>query len=121
MMRPADLSRLATELGGLPILGCLAGSPAERAGIRYGDIVLSINGEQTASWADFFAARRRTTGQITVRVFRLGTEFEVSMELPETSKTPREVLEELQSRDLLPHAEDEELAFSGSRTAIRSS
>jgi S1-C subfamily serine protease len=102
MLSPSDLSRLATALGGLPILGCLEGSPADRAGIRYGDILLSINGIPTASWSDFFQARRRSTGQISVRVFRQGSEFDVILELPATSKSPREVLAELQRRELLP-------------------
>jgi S1-C subfamily serine protease len=120
MMRPSDLSRVAAELGGLPILGCLAGSPADRAGMRYGDIVLSINGMTTASWADFFAARRQNTGRITVRVFRLGHEFEVEMELPPSSKSPREVLEELQRRDLLPQAEDP-AELTAAKASVRSS
>lgn len=107
-MTPSDLSRLATDLGGLPILGCIEGSPADQAGIRYGDIILSINGIATPSWAEFFEARRQTTGRITVRVFRLGLELEVSMELPATSRSPREVLEELQRRDLLPAVEEPE-------------
>ena len=108
MLTPADLSRLATALGGLPILGCLEGSPAERAGIRYGDILLSVNGMPTASWTDFFQARRRSAGQISVRVFRQGTEFEVTMDLPPTSRSPREVLDELQRRELFPRDDSPE-------------
>ena len=107
-MSPGELSRLATVLGGLPISGCLRGSAADRAGLRYGDILLSVNGVQTASWTDFFQARRRCDGHMTVRVFRSGIEFEVAMELPARSRSPREVLEELQRRDLLPHARSAE-------------
>jgi predicted metalloprotease with PDZ domain len=124
MLSPADLSELATALGGLPILGCLENSPADRAGIRYGDILLSINGIPTASWSDFFQARRRATGQISVRVFRQGLEFDAKMDLPAATRSPREVLEELQRRDLLPRAADPALLrarVSKDKDATRSS
>lgn len=105
MVDPSELCRIATTLGGLPISGCLHGSPAARAGLRYGDIVLAINGIPTASWNDFFQARSGATGRLTVRVFRQGAEFEVTMDLPTQSRSPREVLEELRRRDPVPEAE----------------
>jgi predicted metalloprotease with PDZ domain len=105
-------------MGGLPIMGCLKGSPADLAGIRYGDILLSINGTPTPSWSAFFQARRQCKGSIVVRVFRQGAEFDVRMVLPEAIKTPREVLEELRQRDLLPRSERvDELAFVDSKSS----
>jgi S1-C subfamily serine protease len=99
MLPLSELSRLATVLGGVPIPGCLEGSPAARAGIRYGDVVLSINGVPTASWTDFFQARRRRNSHVvTARVFRQGTEFEVTLELPAQTRSPRHVLEQTQRR-----------------------
>ena len=102
MINPAELSRVASTLGGVVILGCLHGSPADRAGIRYGDIMLSINGIPTATWSDFFQARRRCKGQMTVRIFREGHEFDVTLDVPTTPLSPHAVLAELQIRDLLP-------------------
>jgi len=93
VVTPAELSRIATALGGVPISGCLRGSPAERAGIRYGDIVLSVDGLPTASWMEFFQARRRCSGKMRVRVFRSGREFEVALDLPARFRCPRELLE----------------------------
>jgi membrane-associated protease RseP (regulator of RpoE activity) len=93
MLNPSALTELATALGGLPILGCHTGSPAERAGIRYGDILLSINGRQTASWSDFFQAHTQSTGATSVRVLRQGIELVAILELPPAARTPRELLE----------------------------
>lgn len=104
MLRPSALTRLATALGGLPILGCIQGSPAGIAGLRYGDIVLSLNGVPTASWSDFFLARRQSPGDVVVRVFRQGVEFETPMALSPQIKSPREVLDELLRRDILAPA-----------------
>ena len=85
------LSQIATALGGVPIPGCMEGSPAQRAGLCYGDVLLSIDGVRTSSWADFFRVRR--SEQPTVRVFRRGVEFEVRMRLPHKTRCPRHVLE----------------------------
>jgi S1-C subfamily serine protease len=104
MVSLSDLSRLATVLGGVPIPGCSEGSPAQRAGLRYGDVLLSIDGLPTASWADFFQARQRRTERMTVRVFRQGAEFDVSLELPAMSRCPRDVLERRRQRELQPCA-----------------
>jgi S1-C subfamily serine protease len=92
MLPLSVLSRLATVLGGIPIPGCLEGSPAARAGIRYGDVLLSIDGTPTPSWTDFLQARRFSS-QVTVRVFRQGAEFDVTMELTPTARSPRHVME----------------------------
>ena len=72
MLNPNDLSKLAGKLGGLPVLGCRPGSPAARAGIRYGDIVLAINGQPTPDWSAYLAARALRPDDMTVEVFRAG-------------------------------------------------
>jgi len=100
MQTPSELTFLADSLGGLPIMGCSSGSPASRAGLRYGDIVLTVEGVPTPSWAAFFQATRfvepgRRFGErgVCVRVFRQGTELELSLALPWAARTPRAVLE----------------------------
>lgn len=102
MLSPTELARLATALGGLPILGCLAGSPAEGAGIRYGDILLAVDGIPTTSWDDFLNARARCQRSFVARVFREGVEFDVPLTLRPSAAKPLEVLEELQTRGILP-------------------
>lgn len=101
MLNPPQLSRLATALGGIPILGSLSGSPAEQAGIRYGDILLAVDGIPTATWDDFLKARTKCKGRMLARVFRQGAEFEVSIPLRTTKMTPLDVLDELQTRGIL--------------------
>jgi len=96
MQSPAELTSLATTLGGLPVLGCLAGSPAEEAGMRYGDILLALDGMPTSSWAEFVRARCRAGSRIQVRVFRQGRELDMWISLKSESESPEDVLNELQ-------------------------
>ena len=101
MRSPADLSRLADALGGLPILGCLEGSPAAEAGVRYGDVLLSIDGQRTGSWDEFIDARSKCRGGFVARIFRDGQELEIAVTLRPSTRTPMEVLEELVQRRVL--------------------
>lgn len=80
-MKVGDLMELARALGGLPVFGCLAGSPAEQAGIRYGDVLLSVDGMPTGSVDDYLAARSRSGRTIVVRVFRAGLELDFELGL----------------------------------------
>jgi S1-C subfamily serine protease len=92
----SELSKLAGALNGLPVLGCLAGSPAAQAGVKYGDILLSLDGKPTTSWDDFLLARREAKGSFTVRLFRDGAEIELVIPLREVAaRTPMELLAEL--------------------------
>ena len=75
MQNPEQLTKLANALGGLPVLGCKPGSPAARAGIRYGDVVLAVNGVPTPDWSAYAHARRQRTGSMQVAVFRAGEEL----------------------------------------------
>ena len=76
-----DLMELARALGGLPVFGCLVGSPAEQAGIRYGDVLLAVDGMPTRTVDDYLAARSRSGRTIVVRIFRAGAELDVELGL----------------------------------------
>ena len=81
MVTRSNLIRLAEVLGGLPVYGCLPQSPAERAGVRYGDVLLSVDGHATPSWDAYIEARGRSGASIRLRLFRDGSEFEVDVAL----------------------------------------
>ena len=102
MLLPSDLTRLATTLGGLPVLGCISGSPADEAGMRYGDILLAVNGFPTATWDDFLRARAHSDGTLLARIFRQGVEFDVSLPLRKSTASPMEIVAELQIRGIMP-------------------
>ncbi len=81
MLKRSNLIQLAESLGGLPVYGCLPGSPAERAGVRYGDILLSVDGYATPTWDAYIEARHHSGAAIRLRLFRDGDEFEVDVTL----------------------------------------
>jgi S1-C subfamily serine protease len=94
-----DLARLASALNGLPILGCLEGSPAAEAGLRYGDVLLAVNDVPTESWDAFLQVRGRCKDGFTVRIFRAGLELEVYVPLRPSTRTPLDILAELVGSD----------------------
>jgi len=80
MISKKDLFELAALLEGIPILGCIEGSPTFRAGIRYGDVLLAINGVPVKSIDDFADAKKLRVGGMSGIIFRDGHQvtFEIS-------------------------------------------
>jgi len=81
VINKSNLVELAAALGGLPVYGCLPGSPADQAGVRYGDVLLAVDGHVTPSWDAYLAARQRSGASIRLRLFRDAREFEVDVVL----------------------------------------
>ena len=100
-MKTSDLHAIAATLGGLPLLGCLRGSPAERAGLRYGDVVLEVNGHRTPDWLAYIDAIQQRKPVMTVRFFRDGSERTLELRLDDESarRTPNQLLRELSGED----------------------
>ena len=96
----SELSRLAAALGGLPVLGCLEGSPAAEAGMRYGDILLALDDMPISSWNDFIEARSKSKGGFVARIFREGEELAITVVLRTQYPKAGEVLGELVGRQI---------------------
>ncbi len=94
---PEELSRVeATSLGinpniGIVLTGVTAGSPAEAVGLRRGDVILSINGEQIRSrqQALLIVARLNPGDLIELEGMRDGQRFRTSVTAIE--RRPREL------------------------------
>lgn len=110
MQHRDDLAKLAGKLGGLPVLGCRPGSPAAQAGIRYGDIVLSVNGEPTPDWGAYIAAKRRSGSDMLVEIFRAGQHVTHRLVLDRGGEPvdPMALLAELIEQRVLPTANEDD-------------
>lgn len=74
MIPKRSVFALAKALDGIPVLGTLQGTPAARAGIRYGDVLLSVNGMRTRNIFDYVEAKALRTDGMEIIVFRGGVE-----------------------------------------------
>jgi len=81
MIRRQQLEALAEAVQGIPVLGCLPGSTAAEAGVRYGDIVIEVNGLRTISIDDYLAGRKLRSDGMALRLFRDGQEFSLFVAL----------------------------------------
>lgn len=89
-------------------MGCLEGSPAAEAGVRYGDILLALDGSPTPTWDDFIRVRSLVRDRFVARIFREGAEIEVPIELRKSGKSPLEILSEIVDRELYSTSSDDE-------------
>jgi S1-C subfamily serine protease len=87
MFNRAVLERLAAAYEGVIVWGATPGSPAERAGLRAGDLVVAVNGEPTPTLEAFINARRWLNGRLVLSLVRDGTEMDVTLERP--ASTPK--------------------------------
>ena len=93
---PADLSRVeAQNLGlnpnvGILLSGVTEGSPAERAGLRRGDIIVSIDGEQIRSsqQALLIVARMNPGDAVEMEGLRDGQRIRVNLTVTERTPVP---------------------------------
>ncbi len=61
------------------MLGALSGSPAAHAGVRYGDVLLSVNGVRTKTASDYVDAKALRKDGMDVVLFRDGAELHLDL------------------------------------------
>jgi predicted metalloprotease with PDZ domain len=113
MIARQSLFALAKALEGIPVLGSLSGTPAARAGIRYGDVLISVNGMRTRTVLEYVEAKALRTDGMDVVVFRSGTEKLERLAFDEPAITPDRaaILAELITMRIAPDADAD--AFDG--------
>ena len=86
--------------------GTLSGTPAARAGIRYGDVLLSVNGRRTRTVQDYVEAKALRGDGMALVVFRSGTEKveELAYDEPSARMDPTAILAELVTLRIAPVA-----------------
>jgi S1-C subfamily serine protease len=77
MMSRKQLEEIAETVRGVPVWGCLPGSTAAEAGVRYGDIVLRVNGMPTPGIDEYLEARKLRSDGFDLVLFRAGEEIRV--------------------------------------------
>jgi S1-C subfamily serine protease len=68
----AAVARIAEILGGIPVWEVFPDSAAEHAGVKFGDIILRVNGVATPTFDSFLAAGRDHLERLEFDVFRNG-------------------------------------------------
>ena len=89
-MNREQLGKLAETLQGVPVWGCLPGSRGQAAGLRYGDVVLSVNGQRTSDAAAYLAARRLRGDGMSLEVFRDGETHTVNLHFEQSTEATSE-------------------------------
>lgn len=115
MISKKSVFALAKLLEGVPVLGSLPGSPAARAGVRYGDVLLSVNGMRTRSATDYVEAKALRSDGMELTVFRssgdertLELRFERAGAAPSSAELLRDLLTlRVAAHDEQPAREDE--------------
>ncbi|MGM0554809.1 MAG: PDZ domain-containing protein [Myxococcota bacterium] len=81
MIDRSRIEKLADAAEGIPIWGGLPGSPAGDAGVRYGDILLSVNGHKTQNFSDYLEAKRQSDGTLELEILRESGVVNITIEL----------------------------------------
>lgn len=103
MISAKDLNALARTIEGVPVWGVFGNGPARKAGVQFGDVILSCNGVRTKSIDDYLVAMNRDVdGCRTIIVFRDGAELEIAIAVEGESVTMEDAAREIEQGNMLP-------------------
>jgi len=94
--------------------GAIPGSPADKAGMKKGDIIISVNGKPTPTFSDYIEATEDRTTVQKMDILRDGQLIEVVLDLkPKTSLIEEEpdyegMIEQLKLAGIIPQNFDPE-------------
>lgn len=74
----ASIARMAEVLGGIPVWEVFPESAAAQAGVRFGDVILSVNGTATPTYDAFLEAGAAHIDHLEFGVFRNGALLRLS-------------------------------------------
>lgn len=108
MIAREALEALAEALEGIPVLGCLEGSPVAAAGVRYGDILVAVNGLRTKSWQDFADAKSLRTDGMEITIFRDGEEKTLEIVYKTSTRSAASILAECMQSRVVPALDEDD-------------
>jgi serine protease Do len=95
MMRREHSRRIASILQGVVVWGILPDTPAAEAGVRSGDIILSVNGTRTRTLDEYLAAKNRSGDIVQLVVFRDGDQIAIEWTRAGAAEDPGAEAEEV--------------------------
>ncbi|MEO7035789.1 MAG: hypothetical protein ABI548_17775 [Polyangiaceae bacterium] len=96
MIPRKQLEEIAATVQGVPVWGCLNGSPSADAGVRYGDILLVVNGVRTVNIDDYLAARKLRADGVELQILREGHEITLKLDFrPANTISVEQMVEEM--------------------------
>jgi serine protease Do/serine protease DegQ len=117
--------------GGAVVIGITAGSPAEKAGLKVGDVILSLNGARINSAGEMRnnLGLQRPGTRVEMRVWRAGQEFETTAVIVEPTALQQDggdldprlkgaVLDEFTAEDGSSHLRVEDVAGQSPAAAL---
>lgn len=108
MIAREALEALAEAIEGIPVLGCLEGSPVAAAGVRYGDILVAVNGLRTKSWQDFADAKGLRSDGMEITIFRNGEEKTLEIVFAQSKRSAASILAECMESRVVPAVDDDD-------------
>ncbi|NLE84966.1 MAG: PDZ domain-containing protein [Myxococcales bacterium] len=102
-----EQQKIADAYEGILVLGALPGSPAAELGLRYGDVLLAVNGMRTRVVEDFLVARTLNTQRMRLQIVRGGQAVSVELDISErtTRKSLQQVTDHLLGANAAPSSE----------------